>query len=374
MPGNTPTERIDVLSEKLSNLNISQAIISDPRHIFYFSGFSTSKPRLNSLLIVDCSNEKHLLLVGQSESELAQESFSGEIKVYSDYDIDERMIAQSDYFSKSLHELAIYEKTKPVGFEDWHLPQIYLSDFESKKIGISNEILAMRRKKGLDEQTLHLDAARRIDKAYEVARQFAKPGRTEIGLFHEMNSNYFGKEGDPEFWQNSIVSGDFVSGKRSLKIGGLASRKKLLKGETLIMDIQTMSNYYWADTARTFVVGLTSRDQKEVFEVLMNAKRAAEKILRPGSTGSQIYNSVSQVIEEAGFEKLPHHAGHGVGLDGQEAPFFLPNSQDVIEEGDIVAVEPGIYATSAGGMRIEDNYIITNNGFKKTSRYPMSLT
>ena len=374
MPGNRPNERISLLSERLSKLNIGKGIISDSRHIFYLSGFSTSKPRLNSLLLMDCSNEKHLLFVGQSESERAQNVFSGEVKAYSDYDIDKRMIANADFFSKNFHDLMNNEKTEVMGFEDWHLPQLYLTDVSARKVGISNEILAMRKNKGRDEQTFHSDAVKRIDQAYEVARESAKPGKTELDLFRVMNESYYGEKAKSEYWQNSIISGDFVSGKRSLKIGGLPERRKLLKGDTIIMDIQTMSNYYWADTARTFVIGSPSQEQKEVFEVLMNAKHAAEKILRPGSTGSQIYNSVSQVIEEAGFGKLPHHAGHGVGMDGQEAPFFIPNSQDPIEEGDIVAVEPGIYARNGGGMRIEDNYIITNSGFRKTSHYPMSLT
>jgi Xaa-Pro aminopeptidase len=175
-------------------------------------------------------------------------------------------------------------------------------------------------------------------------------------------------------WRYSIVHGDFIAGRRSLEIGGPPTENRVMKGDTLIMDLQASYNHYWADTARTFVVGSapTAR-QGQIFQVLLDAKHETEKALRPGTRGSEIYDIASRVIIKSGFSPLPHHAGHGVGLDTQEAPFFIPGSVDTIEEGDLCALEPGIYDKEAGGMRIEDNYVITKDGFKKTSRYPLSL-
>ena len=377
MPGNTPAERLGWFSRSLADWGIHFAVISDPRHIFYFTGFSTYKSRINSLLWVDSLNGGHKLVVGKTEEGVAREAFSGELQTYSDYDMDKRMIVYPDTFSKIFRDLLrdnASEKGGFVGIEEWHLPLMYLSGLKLKEAAISDIILTMRRKKGTDEVAFHQGAAKRLDGAYRDARAFARTGRSEMQLYRRVNSSYFEKEGAVDSWRYSNVLGDFVAGRRSREIGGPPTENRMMKGDTLIMDLQASHNYYWADTARTFVVGSapTAR-QEQIFDVLLDAKHEAEKVLRPGTRGSKVYDVVTGVITKAGFSSLPHHAGHGVGLEGQEAPFFIPGSVDTIEEGDLCALEPGIYDKEAGGMRIEDNYVITKEGFKKTSHFPLAL-
>jgi Xaa-Pro aminopeptidase len=106
--GNTPAERLGSFSKRLSGLKIDSVVISDPRHIFYFTGFSTYKSRINSILLVDPRNEEHVLLVGRSEESAAREAFSGKLEIYQDYDIKKRMIVYPDTFSGSS---AIYCET-----------------------------------------------------------------------------------------------------------------------------------------------------------------------------------------------------------------------------------------------------------------------
>jgi Xaa-Pro aminopeptidase len=373
--GNTPAERLESFSKRLSDAKIDSAIISDPRHIFYFTGFSTYKSRINSFLLVDSLKEEHTLFVGHTEERAAGEVFSGKLEIYQDYDIKKGMVVYPDIFSKLFRNLSRDKGIgKTVGIEEWHLPGIYLQVLKGRKIGISKTILSMRRKKGKDELTRHQEAAKRLDRAYKIATTYQKTGRTEMQLYRHINSLYFEKEGAVEPQRYSNVLGDFVSGKRTLEIGGPATENRMLKDSTLIMDLQASFDNYWADTARTLMVGSAPTiRQKQIFETLLHAKRQAEKILRPGTKGSEVYAIVSQAITKAGFNPLPHHAGHGVGLDSQEAPFFIPGSEDVIEEGDLCALEPGIYDKEAGGMRIEDNYVITDDGFKKTSHFPLSL-
>jgi Xaa-Pro dipeptidase len=232
----------------------------------------------------------------------------------------------------------------------------------------------MRKTKGKDEFVRHSEAAKRLDGAYGVAQAMATVGKTELDLFRAANSEAFRASGPAEQWMHSNVLGDFVSGSRTLQIGGPPTARALSAGETVILDLQTCYEGYWADTARTFLVdGRPSKRQVEVYETLLAARTAAQDLLRPGTRARDIYRVVSETIEKAGFDRLPHHAGHGVGLDGQEPPYFLPNSDEELEEGVLCAVEPGIYDAEAGGMRIEDNYIITRSGFEKSSAYGLSL-
>jgi Xaa-Pro aminopeptidase len=97
-----------------------------------------------------------------------------------------------------------------------------------------------------------------------------------------------------------------------------------------------------------------------------------EALLRPDVRGCDIYEAVREEIVTAGYGQYsPDHVGHGIGLEDQEPPFFLPCSKDELEEGVVCAIEPSIFEPNTGGIRIEDNYIITRDGYEKISHYPI---
>jgi Xaa-Pro aminopeptidase len=181
-----------LLSERLAGSRIHSAVVSDPRHIFYFTGFSTYKSRINSLLWVDCENGGHKLIVGDTEEPAARKAFSGEIQTYTDYDINTRMIVYPDTFSKTFRSLLRENAAKGglFGIEEWHLPRVYLSGLKVKESAISEIILTMRRKKGADEVAFHQGAAKRLDRAYGDARAYSRTGRSEIQLYRSVNSSY----------------------------------------------------------------------------------------------------------------------------------------------------------------------------------------
>jgi Xaa-Pro aminopeptidase len=145
-------------------------------------------------------------------------------------------------------------------------------------------------------------------------------------------------------------------------------------GDTVVLDLQAASNNYWSDLCRTFVIGKPSKKQLEAAEVILAAKKRAEEVLRPGTKGKDVYRVVNdELTKKGGFPSLPHHAGHTIGLDDQEPPWFLPNEEGTLEEGSVAVVEPGVYVPSTGGMRMEDAYVITRSGCEKISRFPYGL-
>jgi len=158
----------------------------------------------------------------------------------------------------------------------------------------------------------------------------------------------------------------WISGERTLEVGGPPSQRRFREGDSIILDLQAVANNYWADGARTYVVGNTNENQEKLFNVILEAKRKAEALLKPGSVCREVYNAVSKVISDAGYSGMfPHHAGHGLGLEDQEAPFFIPGSKEKLEENVVCTIEPGIYHPEIGGFRDEDTYIITKDGFEK---------
>jgi Xaa-Pro aminopeptidase len=386
LPKDTPEERREAIFRllELENKSVESVLISDPKHVFYFSGFSTNRPRHSGFLLLRRDHEP-MIFMGESAAERARRSFHGRITTFEDYKLDERMVAYGDYVSGVLGKFIRSQKISKgqglVGIEGWHLPAGHRTALGSPKVlagrllDISESILKMRKTKGRDELEFEREASKRLQAAYRTIRRHAFPGETELGLYAEANAKVFRGFGDLEYFEVSNVFGDYASGRRTLGGGGGPTGRRLRRGDLLILDLQASSRHHWVDACRTYLVGESSPTpmQERVFRTIVQAKNRAESMLKPGTKSSEIFKVVSRTIVDAGFRPLSHHAGHGLGLDDQEPPFFLPRSNEVLEEGVVCAVEPGIYDRSFGGMRVEDDYVITKDGFEKISRIPLGF-
>jgi Xaa-Pro aminopeptidase len=382
----TPEERREAIFHlpELENKSVGAALISDPKHVFYFSGFSTWRPRHSGFLFLRRDDEP-IIFMGESEAEKARRSFHGRIATFEDYKLEERMVAYGDYVSKELGKFIGSQKLSKghglVGIEGWHLPAGHLKALDSPKalagrlVNISESILKMRKTKGRDELEFEREASKKLQAAYATIQRHALAGQTELGLYAEANAKVFRRFGDLEYFEVSNVFGDYASGVRTVGGGGGPTGRRLRRGDLLILDLQASSHHHWVDACRTYLVGESSPTplQERAFRAIAQAKKRAESVLRPGTKASEIFKAVSRTIVDAGFRPLPHHAGHGLGLDDQEPPFFLPYSNESLEDGVVCAVEPGVYDKSFGGMRIEDNYVITKDGFEKISRFPLGF-
>jgi len=342
--------------------------------------------RSTSFLSVDSSGRGSLLLgrsetsnpwvVKEGDKNPVEQVFDGEISTYVDYDVNERMITYADVFSSEFQKW-IKKQLSGVGrlgVEEWNLPEIFRTSILTggngpELVGISRDILAMRKVKGSDEIENLTSATKMLEYAYKIARRNSEPGNTEIDVYRKVNYKTFEKFG-PFGW----VIGDFASGERSLDVGGWASDRKFGKADTLILDLQSSYNNYWSDLCRTFVIGKKpSGKQQKVAATLSRALDSAQDTMQPGTKGKEIYTVINDEITKAGYPKLIHHAGHSIGLDDHEPPWFVPNSEETIEEGSVVVVEPGIYTVETGGIRLEDAFVITKKGCERISNYPRNL-
>jgi len=232
-------------------------------------------------------------------------------------------------------------------------------------VEISPEILELRKTKGADELGNLKEATKRLELAYEGARRNISVGKSEAELCRDVMSESILMHGPFEFSRGDT----WISGPRTLEVGGPPTDRKFIRGDTIILDLQAVYNNYWADGARTYIVGEPNEKQNHLFKVIKTAKEKAEALLKPGAACKDIYGTVAREIRAAGYENMfPHHAGHGLGLEDQEAPFFIPGSKERLEEGVVCTIEPGIYHPQIGGLRDEDTYIITADGFEKITR------
>ncbi|MEY4231245.1 MAG: putative Xaa-Pro dipeptidase, partial [Actinomycetota bacterium] len=139
----------------------------------------------------------------------------------------------------------------------------------------------------------------------------------------------------------------------------------------VIIDVGALVDGYHSDMTRTFLVGETTPLQREVYDVVLAAQVAGVAAARPGITTAELDAVCRGVITEAGFGPwFSHGTGHGVGLLIHEDPFVNSTGHWVLQAGDVVTVEPGVYRDDFGGVRVEDLVEVTSTGCRTLTRTP----
>jgi Xaa-Pro aminopeptidase len=145
---------------------------------------------------------------------------------------------------------------------------------------------------------------------------------------------------------------------------------------TSAFDIFPSLEGYNCDLTRTFAAGQASDLQQEAWAHVAGAHDLARRLIRPGVPASAVYQEILNHLEQFKPAKgsFTHHAGHGVGLDAWEFPWLTPGSDQTIEEGDIIACEPGLYGEALrGGIRLEHNYLVEADGITALDTFPLEL-
>jgi Xaa-Pro aminopeptidase len=129
----------------------------------------------------------------------------------------------------------------------------------------------------------------------------------------------------------------------------------------------------WSDTANAIVLGTPTREHRRVFDAVRRSLDLAITLCRPGAVGRKIDASVRESLAGFGDSVYKHHTGHGLGASWNETPQIIPGSQDVIEEGMVIAVEPAIYVPGWGGIRLEHVFLVGDRGNELLSRFQHQL-
>lgn len=169
---------------------------------------------------------------------------------------------------------------------------------------------------------------------------------------------------------------DFIvaSGERGALPHGRASERVIQEGELVTFDIGGIYHRYCSDMTRTFAVGEVSPKLKEIYQVVLAAQEEAERAAGPGMSCKDLDQVARKVIEEAGYgEYFGHGLGHGVGLEIHELPVVSPKGDEILKPGMVVTIEPGIYIEGLGGVRIEDQIVITETGSEVWNKFAKEL-
>lgn len=150
----------------------------------------------------------------------------------------------------------------------------------------------------------------------------------------------------------------------------ISTDKRLRNGETVMLDLGCLYEGYVSEFARTAFVGRFSAEQKLAYKAVYDSLQECINAIKPGITAGEIDRIARESIKRAGFEDGVHRygTGHGLGIAGWEAPSISPGNNDVLESGMVIAVEPGIHKVGLGGIRLEENILVTDNGCEVLTR------
>lgn len=218
----------------------------------------------------------------------------------------------------------------------------------------------LRRKKDGLEAAAIKKSAEIAYRSYTEVLEEVREGMTEKD-FNALLEFRLRKNGADGGWRG----GGFIvaSGERSALPHGAPTGRPFRKGDIVTVDFGANVDGYMSDITRNFSMGPLSPQGRDIQSALIEAHRRAADALRPGLEGREADAIARDIITARGWgANFTHGLGHGLGLEVHEAPRLSPLSTDVLEEGDVVTVEPGIYVEGWGGMRIEDDYLITAGG------------
>jgi Xaa-Pro aminopeptidase len=240
---------------------------------------------------------------------------------------------------------------------------------KAKLVVTENLVERLRIVKDKDEIDATRVACQQAKRAFDVVRASLTPNMTELDVAAELE--YQARR----FGAKALSFPAIVAvGPRAALPHATPTSRKLGDSDFTLVDWGANSGLYMSDLTRIIVTGRISPKLRKIYQVVLRAQLAAIDAIRPGRTGEQIDRVARKIITRAGFGKaFGHGLGHGTGLEIHEAPRLAVGQKTKLRPGMIVTVEPGIYVPGWGGVRIEDDVLVTRTGHEVLSDVPKQL-
>ncbi|MGN1386852.1 MAG: M24 family metallopeptidase [Bacillus sp. (in: firmicutes)] len=300
--------------------------------------------------------------------------------------VDSRYITQAsdqakDFTVKEINRNLFYEEivniVKRMGVNKLGFEQKHISFYEYSQlceylpvelVPLSGVVEKMRTIKTEDEITLIKTAAEISDSAFAHILSVIRAGMTEIEIANELEL-HMRKLGATSSFDMIIASG-----LRSALPHGVASEKVIESGDIVTLDFGAYYKGYCSDMTRTIAVGEPSLQIKEIYSIVNRALENALNGIKAGIRGKEADALTRDVINEAGYGSFyGHGTGHGIGLYIHEDIFMSSTCEDLVEVGMVLTVEPGIYIPGVGGVRVEDDIIVRENGIETITKSSKEL-
>jgi Xaa-Pro aminopeptidase len=227
---------------------------------------------------------------------------------------------------------------------------------------------ALRMSKDADELAAMRTAVRIVEDALQTAVAQIRVGMTERELADIWEGAMRAAGSGPAF--GTIVA----SGPNAANPHHTNTDRAFQPGDLIIMDGGARYDGYASDITRTIALGEPSPEARRIYDLVLAANAAGRAAARPGASGETIDQAARKVIDDGGYgAQFLHRTGHGLGLETHEPPYIVAGSADALAPGMTFTVEPGVYVAGVGGVRIEDDVVITADGAESLTTFERDL-
>jgi Xaa-Pro aminopeptidase len=387
------TQRIAKVKKFLRETSVDAVLISSPSNIVYVSGFSGFSSIERDGYVVITKTASYILTNALYAEAVKSQVPHMELLEYS----------ARTRISDHLETLTQKHKLQTIGFEEENLT---ISEWKSLTSKVTAKFIPVV----LDEIRIHKDkdeivnitkAAAIADAALEKTMAHITPGMTEKQLVLLLENEMRNANADTAF--PTIVA----FGKNAAIPHHKSDSTKVKGNDLILIDFGAAYNEYRSDMTRTLFIGKANHEQKKAYQAVLDAQQKAVEIIQKKlvssssqpldkaedeSRSKKLYSSrlakarsnnkiLASEIDKAArdhlvslhYPSIPHSLGHGIGLAVHESPSLSPRSEDVLTEGMVFSIEPGIYSPGKFGIRIEDLYTIDNGTLKQLTYFPSHL-
>ncbi|WP_208455771.1 M24 family metallopeptidase [Staphylococcus durrellii] len=360
--------RLQELRKQMKANNLDSYIITDELDVWYLTNITYSPEERPFFIIVPLEGKPQLVVPKMEERHLGEES---------NIDVD---------------IISYWDNPSPEG-DNWfdHVNQV-IKDFT--RTGIENNVKASIFFEIEANELISLDLVtemRKVKTPYEVEQIRHTCKIADDAMAYMLNS---AKKGDNILGMFAVagqIQEELVQAKKFnpilselLTVVWPAPGSAMPHGVPDIEDTMengphiAMSYFrvdgYAAENERTFFVEQPSDKEREIFQIMMEAREAALAKLKPGVKTAEVDNAANEVINNHGLKNaLRHRTGHGIGLNNHEGSFIAEGSKDVLQENMVISIEPGIYLDGIGGFRHSDTVLVTKDGYEILTHAPTTI-
>ena len=349
--------RLEALRDTMRSGRVDALLLTHLPHVRYLTGFSGSNAAC--------------LVTQRSVWFATDPRYATQVE---DEVSDARLVVAQGPLPNMLLRKARLSTTARIGFQRFRM-----------SVGAFDQLRAVRPKarwSGIDP-ILETIASIKSDEEAEAIRHAAaisdavfadmlgwiKPGMRESEIAAEISYRQRGYGADGDAFEPIVASGL----RGALPHAG-ATHKRVRKGELVTLDFGCTVSGFCSDITRTIAIGKVSRRLRSVYQAVLAAQLTALSAVRAGVPGRAVDAEARRVLAAAKMERwFRHSLGHGLGLEVHESPRLAPRSRDTLEEGQVVTVEPGVYIPGTGGVRIEDDVLVTGSGIELLTSSPKEL-
>lgn len=360
-------QRTTKLQQQLAQQKLDGVILMPGPNSYYLSGMHTHISERPVLLFIPQTGEPAIIIPGLEAMKAEAAGIPSE-----------RIFAWNDeeWFEGAFQKAADYLQLNGA---HWGVEALYMRVLELEALQkvvpalqtshAEPAMMALRAIKDESELAAIGKAIGVAERSIERLIPQIKIGMTEKQVAAQLTTILLDEGGE------SIAFGPIVStGPNAASPHAMPSERPLASGDLLVVDWGVFVDGYPSDITRTFAVGEVDDKLKHIYDIVRQANEAGKQAAKPGATGQDVDRAARKVIVDAGYgDYFFHRTGHGLGLEVHELPGMVEGNTTPLQVGNVFTVEPGIYIAGRGGVRIEDDVVVTADGCRSLTSFPRDL-